>query len=35
MCCYWSVSGPLEMVNVFVFRVDGYQEPWYIVSKAL
>jgi DDE superfamily endonuclease len=35
MCCYWSVSGPEEMVNVFVFQVDGYQEPWYIVSSAL
>jgi hypothetical protein len=35
MCCYWSVSGPVEMVNVFVFQVDGYKEPWYIVSSAL
>jgi hypothetical protein len=35
MCCYWSVSGPVEKVNVFVFQVDGYREPWYIVSSAL
>lgn len=35
MRCYWSVSGAEEAMNVFAFRVDGYQEPWYIVTSAL
>ena len=34
-CCYWAVSGPNEMVHAFVFQVDGYKEPWYIVTTAL
>ena len=35
MRCYWSVSGPSEVVHVFVFQVAGYKEPWYIVTSAL
>lgn len=33
--CYWSVSGPKDVMHVFVFQVDGYKEPWYIVTSAL
>jgi hypothetical protein len=33
--CYWSVSGPTTPVRVFVFQVEGYQEPWYLVTTAL
>lgn len=35
LACYWSVTGPKELVHVFVFEVEGYDEPWYIVSTAL
>jgi hypothetical protein len=35
MRCYWSVTGPDELVQVFVFQVEGYSEPWYIVTTAL
>lgn len=33
--CYWAVTGPKELVQVFVFDVEGYDKPWYIVSTAL
>jgi DDE superfamily endonuclease len=33
--CYWAVTGPTELVHVFVFEVEGYDEPWYIVTTAL
>jgi DDE superfamily endonuclease len=33
--CYWTVTGPKELVHVFVFEVEGYDEPWYIVTTAL
>lgn len=33
--CFWSVTGPQEAVHVFVFQVEGYKEPWYIVTTAL
>jgi hypothetical protein len=32
--CIWAVSGPDLPVQVFVFEVEGYQDPWYIVSTA-
>jgi hypothetical protein len=35
LACYWSVTGPKELVHVFVFDVEGYDEPWYIVTTAL
>lgn len=35
MRCYWSVSGHEEVMHVFVFQVDGYKDPWYIVTSAL
>jgi len=35
LACYWAVTGPQEPVHVFVFEVDGYAEPWYIVTTAL
>jgi len=33
--CYWSVSGPSVPVDVYVFQVEGYEEPWFLVSTAL
>ncbi len=33
--CFWAVTGPEIPVRVFVFMVDGYQDPWYIVTTAL
>lgn len=33
--CRWAVSGPEEPVQAFVFKVEGYDEPWYVVSSAL
>lgn len=35
MRCYWSVTGPDERVQVLVFQVEGYSEPWYLVTTAL
>lgn len=35
MECFWSVSGPDIMVRVFVFQVEGYDDPWYIVTSTL
>jgi DDE superfamily endonuclease len=35
LACFWSVSGPDSPVHVFVFQVEGYKEPWYIVTTAL
>ena len=32
--CYWAVSGPKELVHVYVFKVEGYKEPWYSVTTA-
>lgn len=33
--CRWSVSGPNEPVHAFVFKVEGYDKPWYLVTTAL
>lgn len=33
--CFWAVTGPYEPVHVFVMKVEGYQEPWYLVTTAL
>ena len=33
--CRWAVSGPDVAVRVFVFEVEGYSEPWFIVTSAL
>ncbi len=33
--CFWSVTGPEQAVHVFVFKVEGYDQPWYLVSTAL
>lgn len=33
--CRWSVSGPNVAVRVWVFEVEGYAEPWFIVTSAL
>lgn len=33
--CFWTVTGPYEPVHVFVMEVEGYTEPWYLVTTAL
>lgn len=33
--CYWNVTGPTQAVDVYVFQVEGYREPWYLVTTAL
>jgi len=33
--CQWAVSGWQHLVHAFVFEVEGYQEPWYVISTAL
>lgn len=35
MRCYWAVSGPQIAVHVFVFKVEGYEREWYLVTSAL
>jgi hypothetical protein len=32
--CRWSVTGPDEPVAVYVFLVEGYDKPWYLVTSA-
>jgi hypothetical protein len=32
--CRWSVTGPDEPVEVYVFLVEGYEKPWYLVTTA-
>lgn len=33
--CRWSVSGPDPPVHAFVFEVEGYRKPWFLVTSAL
>ncbi len=33
--CHWSVAGPKHPVFAYVFQVDGYRKPWYVVTSAL
>ena len=33
--CQGSVSGPQEWVQAFVFEVEGYDKPWFLVTTAL
>ncbi|MGH6628233.1 MAG: IS701 family transposase, partial [Burkholderiales bacterium] len=33
--CQWFVSGPEELVHAFVFEVEGYDKPWFLVTTAL
>jgi len=33
--CRWSVSGPGNPMHMFVFEVEGYNKPWFIVTSAL
>ena len=35
MDCRWSVSGPEDPVRVYVFEVEGYAQPWFLVTSAL
>jgi hypothetical protein len=35
LVCHWAVSGPESPVQVFVFQVAGYKEPWFTVTTAL
>ena len=32
--CRWSVTGPTEPVRVVVAEVEGYAEPWYLVTTS-
>ena len=32
--CQWAVSGYDELVHAFVFTVEGYDEPWFLVTTA-
>jgi len=32
--CRWSVSGAAEPVRAFVFEVEGYDEPWFLVTTS-
>ena len=32
--CRWSVAGPDQPVEVYVFLVDGYRKPWYLGTSA-
>ena len=32
--CQWAVSGYDELVHAFVFEVEGYDEPWFLVTTA-
>lgn len=32
--CQWSVSGHEERVHAFVFEVEGYGKPWFLVTTA-
>lgn len=33
--CMWHVSGPDVTVAAYVFQVEGYSRPWYVISDAL
>jgi hypothetical protein len=33
--CRWAVSGPDTPVRAYVFLVEGYAEPWFILTSAL
>ena len=33
--CQWFVSGHEELVHAFVFKVEGYGQPWFVVTTAL
>ena len=32
--CQWSVSGPKHLVFAYVFEVEGYREPWYVIASG-
>lgn len=32
--CQWSVSGPEHLVFAYVFEVEGYRGPWYVVAST-
>ena len=32
--CRWAVSGPQEPVRVFAVAVEGYREPWFLVTTS-
>ena len=32
--CCWSVAGPEHPVFAYVFEVEGYRQPWYVVTSA-
>jgi hypothetical protein len=34
LLCRWHVSGPTQLVHAYVFQVEGYRGPWYVVATA-
>lgn len=34
LSCRWSVAGATEPVRAFVFEVEGYDEPWFLVTTS-
>jgi SRSO17 transposase len=34
LSCRWSVAGSTEPVRVFAFEVEGYDEPWFLVTTS-
>lgn len=32
--CFWSVSGPQQLMHAFVFEMEGYKTPWYTITSA-
>lgn len=33
--CQWAVSGSDHLVHAYVFEVEGYGKPWFVISTAL
>jgi hypothetical protein len=34
LACWWAVSGPTEPVRVVAAEVEGYAEPWFLVTTS-
>ena len=34
VCCRWAVTGAAEPVRAFVFEVEGYDDPWFLVTTS-
>ena len=33
--CRWSVAGPDEPVHAYAYQVEGFDDPWFVVTTAL